>query len=512
VTKEKRVTRLSIAALAFGALLVSGAAPARAQANPERDLDAFIRRALADYQVPGAAVAVVRDGRVTLLEGYGVRAAGQPDRVDADTIFQLASVTKTLTGAVLGTLVDEKRVGWDDAVTAHLPEFVAFDPYLTRYLTVRDLLAMRTGFPAFTGDILDPMGYSRPQILARLRHLEPRYSLREVAQYSNPGFFLAGEVAARAGGAPWETLVQDRLLAPLAMARSGALSANLDRDANVSANHVLAGGQPVAVPATRADAIGASGSASSTASDMSHLMQMLLAGGRYGGRAVLASGTVAEMFRRSMVSAISFTELPPIDETTGFYYGLGVDSYDYRGEQVVEKAGALGGVRTIMTLLPSRRAGIVVLSNLNITTFPEAVRAFFLDAIAGVPPDAHQKAIAEANAAMARMFSAMDSPPANPGPFEGRLESLLGDYDNDLYGRCAIVAAGRDLAMECGPARYRGALRHFAHGEFRVQFPNPTTGPHDITFTIGEDGRAASFTDDALGLFTRVAPAATAGR
>lgn len=493
-------------------LLFAGAEPACAQGTPDQELDAFVQRALVAYAVPGAAVAVVRDGRVTLLKGYGVRDAGKSDKVDGDTIFQLASVTKTLTGAVIGVLVDEKRVAWDDAVTVHVPEFVAFDPYLTRYLTVRDLLAMRTGFPAFTADILDPMGYSRPQILARLRHLKPRYSLREVAQYSNPGFFLAGEVAARAGSARWEKLVQDRLLAPLAMTRSGALSGNLDRDANVSANHVLAAGKAVAVPATRADAIGASGSASSTAADMSHLMQMLLARGHYGSRTVLHPDTVAEMFKRSMVSEISFTELPPIDETTGFYYGLGVDSYDYRGERIIEKAGALAGVRTIMTLLPARNTGIVVLANLNITTFPEAVRAFFLDALAGVAPDAHQKAVAESNAALARMFAQMELPSTTPGRFEGSLESLLGTYINDLYGPCAIVRAAKELAMECGPARYRGELRHFAHGAFRVQFPNPTTGPHNVTFTIGEDGRAASFTDDALGIFMRVAPLVMSGK
>jgi CubicO group peptidase (beta-lactamase class C family) len=481
-----------------------------AQAQPSGDpqLDAFIQRSLVAYSVPGAAVAVVRDGRVTLLKGYGVRDAGKADKVDADTIFQLASVTKTLTGALVGSLVDEKRVGWDDAVTSHVPEFVAFDPYASRYLTVRDLLAMRTGFPAFTGDILDPMGYSRPQILARLRHLKPRYSLRETAQYSNLGLFLAGEVAARAGGAPWERLVQDRLLTPLAMTRSGALSNNLDRDANVSANHVLAGGKAVAVPATRADALGASGSASSTAADMAHLMQMLLAKGGYGGKAVLRPETVAEIFKRSMVSEISFTELAPIDESTGFYYGLGVDSYDYRGEQIVEKAGALGGVRTVMTLVPARNAGIVVLANLNVTTFPEAVRAYFLDALAGVPSDAHQKAIFESNAALARMFSEMRRPPTSPGRFEGSLESLLGTYENELYGQCTIVAAAAELAMECGPARYRAPLRHYAYGTFRAQFPNPTTGPHDLNFTIGDDGNAASFTDDALGIFTRVRPAA----
>jgi CubicO group peptidase (beta-lactamase class C family) len=277
-------------------VLFTFAASVGAQGGLDGPLDAFVERALVTYNVPGASVAVVRNGKVTLLKGYGVRNADKPDKVDKDTIFQLASVTKTLTGLTIGTLVDEKRLGWDDAVTARVPDFVAFDPYLTRYLTLRDLLAQRTGFPAFTGDILDPMGYTRPQILARLRYLKPRYSLREVAQYSNLGFFLAGEVAGHTGGAPWQSLVQGRLLTPLAMNRSGALSSNLDRDANVSANHVLAGGRARVVPAARDDALGAAGSASSTAADMAQLMQMLLARGQYEGKVLLRQETVAEIF------------------------------------------------------------------------------------------------------------------------------------------------------------------------------------------------------------------------
>src|SRR5262245_5078104 len=489
-------------------MLCAPASAAVAQGGPDDQLDAFVQRALVAYNVPGAAVAVIRDGRVTLLKGYGVRNANKPDKVDKDTGFKLASGTKTLTGLTIGTLVDDKRLGWDDAVSVHVQDFVAFDPYVTRYLTVRDLLAQRTGFPAFTGDILDPMGYTRPQILARLRYLKPRYSIREVAQYSNLGFFLAGEVAGRAGGAPWQTLVQARLLTPLGMSRSGALSNNLDRDANVSANHVLTAGRATVVPAARDDALGAAGSASSSAADMAQLMRMLLARGQYGDKVVLRKETVDEVFKRSMVADPSFTELPPISNNTGFYYGLGVDSYDYRDERIIEKAGALPGVRTVVTLAPARNSAIVVLANLNLTAFPEAVRAFFLDSLLGVAPDAHQKAITEANAGLANFFASMNAPSSTPGAFAGTVDSLLGTYENDLYGQCTIVPAGAELAVECGPARYRGALRHYAHGMFRLQFPSPTTGPHDITFTIGQDGKGASFTDDALGVFTRIAPPA----
>ena len=173
-------------------------APAAAGNAPVANLDAFITKALREYEVPGAAIAVVQNGKAVLVKGYGVRDVNKQGAVDENTIFQLASVTKTLTGAAAATVVDEGKLDWDKPIFNYLPEFVGYDPYMTRWLTERDLLAQRTGWPASTGDQLDSFGYDRPEILRRLRFFKPRYSLREVAQYSNPAFFLAGEVAARA--------------------------------------------------------------------------------------------------------------------------------------------------------------------------------------------------------------------------------------------------------------------------------------------------------------------------
>jgi CubicO group peptidase (beta-lactamase class C family) len=188
----------SFVSLSTAASLVCGYSVAAAVVNdPVTELDAFIGRALKEYRVPGAAIAVVRDGKVSLVKGYGVRNATKSGAVDENTIFQLASVTKTLTATAAATVVDESKLDWDKPVFNYLPEFVGYDPYMTRWLTERDLLAQRTGWPAFTGDQLDSFGYDRAEILRRLRFFKPRYSLREVAQYSNPGFFVAGEVAAR---------------------------------------------------------------------------------------------------------------------------------------------------------------------------------------------------------------------------------------------------------------------------------------------------------------------------
>ena len=491
------ITLLAVALLVFGKS-ATGVQENDAMAN----LDAFIARALKQYQVPGAAVAVVQNGKVALLKGYGVRDVTKPGAVNENTIFQLASVTKTLTAAAGATVVDDGKLDWDKPIFNYLPEFVGYDPYMTRWLTERDVLAQRTGWPAFTGDQLDSFGYDRAEILRRLRFFKPRYSLREVAQYSNPGFFLAGEGAARASGQSWNDLVEKRLFKPLEMSRSGTVIKAL-QDPNATAAHALVDGKIVVVEPSELDVTGAASSGTSTTADMSKLMLMFLNKGTYKDKRVLKAETVEEIFKRSMVSKIDFTDLPPISDKTGFYYGLGMGSYDFAGHQIIEKSGALAGVRTTLVLVPDKQAGIVVLANLNLTAFPEAVRAYFLNQVLGIDPETDQKEIFARNEQLKKL---MAPPPApkDPGKFSGTLQSLVGLYENDYYGRCEIVQDGDALKVQCGPAKYTATLKHWNSGAFLMQFPGATQTPTVTTFMIGEDGTAESFENESFGIFTRV--------
>ena len=499
----KPVRRFASVSLLTTTLLVSGySAPAARGNDAMANLDAFITKALHEYQVPGAAVAVVKDGKVIWLKGYGVRDATKPGAVDENTIFQLASVTKTLTGAAAATVVDEGKLDWDKPIFNYLPEFVGYDPYMTRFLTERDLLAQRTGWPAYTGDELDSFGYDRAEILRRLQFFKPRYSLREVAQYSNPGFFVAGEVAARVSKQSWNDLVAKRLFTPLEMSRSGTLTKGL-QDRNATAAHALVDGKVTVVEPSQPDTTGAAGSATSTVSDMSKLMLMFLNKGMYKHKQILKLETVEEIFKRSMVGAIEFSDLPPISETTGFYYGLGVDSYDYAGHRIIEKGGALAGVRTIMTLVPDKNAGIVILANLNLTAFPEAVRAYYLNQLLGIDPETDQKEILAHNTQLKQLLAPPPAP-TNPGKFNGTLQSLVGIYENDYYGRCEILPDGDALKVQWGPAKYPATLKHWSNGAFLMLFPGATQAPAITTFAIGEDGKADSFETEALGIFTRV--------
>jgi CubicO group peptidase (beta-lactamase class C family) len=349
---------------------------------------------------------------------------------------------------------------------------------------------------------VDSFGYDRAEILSRLRYFQPRYSLRDVAQYNNMGFFTAGEVAARASGLSWNELVEQRLYEPLGMTRSGTVVKGLD-DPNMASPHAFVDGKIQAVEPSILDTTGAASSGTSTAADMAKFMMMLLNEGTLDGAKVLEPETVQEIFNRSMVSALSFTELPPISDTTGFYYGLGVDSYDYAGEHIIEKAGALAGVRTVFTLLPGKKSGIVILDNLNLAPFPEAVRAFYVNQKLGFDPTTAQKEIFDANVEIKKIIAPPPAP-TNPGEFMGTLESLVGTYENDYYGECSIVQNGQDLSVVCGPAKYTATLKHWSNGAFVMRFPGATQADSITTFEIGEDGMALAFTTEGLGRFTRV--------
>lgn len=483
-----------LAVLVFGAVLSRFAG-----------FDAFVTQTLKDYRVPGAAVVIVENGKVAFIKGFGLRNIAKRERVDENTIFQLASVSKTFTAAAAGTVVDDGKLNWDKPIVNYLPQFAFYDAYLTRYATERDLLAMRTGWPQFTGDQLDDFGYTRAEILRRLRFLKPAVSFRELSEYSNPSYFTAGEVAAAAGGASWNDLVRERLLTPLDMSRSGTSVHDLN-DPNSYTPYAVVNGAIVPTTPSNQDTMGAAGAVTSTARDMGHYLEMYLDGGRYRGRQILKSSTVAEMYKRSMVAQIEFTELPPISERTGFYYGLGFDSFDYAGYHVIEKAGALAGVRTLITMIPEKRVGIVTLANLNVTALPEAIRTYYIEKLVlGRSPDVDLQEIRRRNDRFMTMF-VRPTPPANPVPFPGRLDGLVGTYENDLYGRCDIAKQDNAMEMLCGPAKKRAPLEHWTGDEFVAQWPGATSLGDHITFTLAPDGNAKSFKDDALGDFSRVNP------
>jgi CubicO group peptidase (beta-lactamase class C family) len=502
---------LAVSALPMMAMARAGSAR---QATPEvattldaDAIDQFVSGKMESLGVPGASVAVIQGGQPVLVKGYGVREIGNDAPVDADTVFQLASNTKPMTAFTLGTLVDEGLIDWDTPIVDVLPELQLWDPYPTRVVTSRDVLAHRSGFPAFGGDLLGHIGYDRAEMLRRLRFVPAADTFRDVAAYSNLGFFIAGEVIARLTGAPWEEAMQERLFDAAGMSRSGPALADSPADGNISANHAMVDGELVTVQPDDHGVYGSAGSAMSTANDLARWMQMLMDGGAVDGEQITQPGTVREMLRPSMVSGISFSEMAPIDEHSGFSYGLGWANYHYHGYEVIEKGGALDGIRTVVVFVPELNAGVAVAANLNLTALPEAVRGFVLEQLLGSADVDVQAQIQEAGDTLAAVFTAGVAMPENPVAASVPLEAFAGVYENPLYAGFQVIVDGDALRLEAGPAGKPATFTHFNHNTFLLDWNNVTSIPGEVTFVVGPDGVATGYEDESLGRFDRVADA-----
>ncbi len=337
--------------------------------------DQFVSRKLHEYGVAGAVVVIAGPNGPIFIKGYGVRKTGEGAQVDEDTRFQIGSVSKFIAATAVGTVVDRGAIDWDRPVRSFDPALALAEPYATRWVTLRDFFAMRSGLPAYGGDILTRFELNTAQLVHRARYLAFDHSFRALYAYSNYGILLGQDAAAKSVGLSPAQLLQQRILTPLGMTRSGPSSATLERDRNFSSPHNIDGS---VMPVENVDAFSGAGAMVSTGDDIAKWMQMLLARGSYEGRQILKPRTVDQIFAASMVMGPS----GPLPDPN-YSAGLGCESYHFLQYRVIEKNGAVNGFRSIVTLIPEKNVGIAIVANKQLTQFPEAVRAEFLERYLG---------------------------------------------------------------------------------------------------------------------------------
>ncbi|MCX6373465.1 MAG: serine hydrolase [Actinobacteria bacterium] len=311
-------------------------------------------------QVPGAAVAVVAGDGAVYVRCFGIREAGKPEKVDKDTVFQLASVSKSFTATMLAALVTEREIGWDDPVAKYWPGFALWDPWVSRHVTFRDLMAQRSGLPEYAGDELERFGYGRLEILRRLRYLAPVAGFRAAYAYQNSLPTAAAEGASRATGESWQRLVRTRVLAPIGMSSTVLSYQDYLDAADRSASHTLVNGTMQAGPAQDDDVFAPAGAVSSTIADMVPYLRLQLNGGALAG--VRLAGVEA------LAATHAATTVTGDDESGTTAYALGWQTSGYLGRRVVQHGGDFSnGVSTVISMVPADGVGIVVLAN----AFPE---------------------------------------------------------------------------------------------------------------------------------------------
>lgn len=477
--------------------LVLALAPAgsgSASAESLEGFDAYVRRAVAEWEVPGLAVAVVKDGEVVFAAGYGVHELGRPERVDTHTIFSIGSTTKAMTAAALGMLVDEGKIAWDDRVTEHLPEFELYDPYVTREVTIRDLLTHRAGLPN-----ADYLWYGRDaspeDIIFRLRYVEPETSFRSAFTYQNIMYATAGAVVAKVSGVPWEAFVRTRIFEPLGMDGTIATAATLRAQPNVASPHDRVDGAIRVIENASVDAVAPAGAVWSSVADMAKWMRFLLEGKTADGVELLKPETLAELFRPQMfVDADEFYPTQILTKPHWMTYGFGWFQHDYEGRAVDFHTGSIDGMVAIHGLIRDERLGVIVLGNLDHAELRHALmyRVFDLYSSSDETPRRDWSAElqrlyaklgreAERRAAEAEAKRILGTSPTLS------LDRYTGVYEDRLYGKIEMIGDANGLRLRYGPG-LRGALHHWNYDVFRVHWDAAWRGKALVQFALGTGG------------------------
>lgn len=496
IRRPRRVL-LSPAVLGL-ALLVP--ARSQAQSGPLRDFDAYVAKAVQDWQVPGLAIAVVKDDSVVFIKGYGVRELGKPDPVTIHTRFGVMSTTKAFTVMLLAMLADSGRVRWDDPATRYVPELQLGDPWVTRELRLRDLVTHRVGFPD-PGYLWYGQSLSMDEIIRRLRLVPAASSFRSRFAYNNVAYALAGLVAARAAGpgTTWQSLVRARIYQPLGMTESypdatEMLAAGVT---DVSSPHGMVHDSvrvlPIAAPIV--DPIAPAGAMFSSASDMAKWLRFLLDSARVHGRRLTSPANFSELFTvQQVVPPEEFYPTAGLTHPHFQAYGMGWFLEDYRGEYVAFHTGSIDGRSAIVGLIPDRRLGIVVLTNLDHSELRHALMYTVFDRYLGPGPGARHDWSTE----MRTMYQALrDTAIARRRRSEAArvtgtrptlaLDRYAGNYSDSLYGAATVRDEGGRLSLQVGTLI--GDLEHWQYDVFRVVWRQPFNDPDYVAFGLDTRGR-----------------------
>ena len=489
----------------FAVALFFSAGAAQGQVAPLNGLDAYITKAMADWQVPGLTIAVVRNDSIIYERGFGVRELGKPALVDQNTIFPIASTTKAFTVAALGTLVDEGKLKWDDKVSAYLPGFQLQDAYVTQQLTVRDLLIHRIGLSR-SDNLWIVAPFTRAEVLKHAKFLAPPPAFRMSYGYNNLAFIVAGEVAGAASGSNWDDLIAQRLFRPLGMSRSTTHSAVANADANIASSHIRVDGLPVAVPRRNYDNIGGAGAIFSSGHDMAQWIRMHLAGGTYNGTRLLQPATLREMYTPQTTMRADSADERMFPTTNFRAYGFGWFLQDYNGRKMVHHSGSINWTRTHVAMIPSEHIGVVVIANLNTSNLQQALVYRVLDALMGLPArdwSAEYLEIAKRNDDRAQAQGrAVDSSRAKNTTPSLALDQYAGTYTSDVYGDVKVTSENGHLVLRYSDD-YTADLEHWHHDTFAARWRRTGFGRSFANFALDSRGRVATMELDELGVLRR---------
>lgn len=459
-------------------------------------LDLYVERALKEWQIPGVAVGIVKDGKVVLMKGYGVCETGGTDKVDENTLFMIGSNTKAFTATAVAMLHAGNKLSLDDHVQKWLPDFKLYDPWVTKEANIRDLLCHRLGFETFQGDFMYfDSDLSVAEVREKMAKVKPEYSFRSQWGYTNSAFLTAGEIIPKASGRTWAQFIRDSIFTPLGMSRSLAMSTEITNATNKAAAHTVDHGVLKKIAYGNLDNLAPAGSISSSVNDMSHWVLMQLNNGKYNNKQVVAA------------AAIGQTRLPHSILGNGGHrftrshfalYGLGWFLQEYAGRKVIAHTGGVNGFVTSVALLPEEKLGIIVLTNTDANNFFEALRNEIMDAYLALPyrnysglaltESKEEQKEEEAWLKKEKDTVAMHVAPSLP------LSAYTGTYKHNVYGNMNIKQENGKLIVRFQHhSRMYGTLEPLGDNRFLCTYSESLYGTKILPFTV-EKGKVKSVT------------------
>jgi CubicO group peptidase (beta-lactamase class C family) len=487
-------------AAALGLTASSTAGAQSTAREPYPGLDAYVTSAIATWNVPGLALAIVRHDSIIYSRGYGVRTAGQADRVDDQTIFAIGSCSKAFTSAALAMAVDDGKVRWDEHVTTYLPGFQLADPYVTREIAVRDLLNHRSGVQRF--DLLWYYSdFDRAEVVRRMRFLKQSESFRSQYGYNNLMYLTAGQVLAAASGMSWDDFIRQRIFTPLGMTSSSTSIAALAGQSDVASGHRTTHGVTRVVPWNQVDNIGPAGSINSNVRDMAQWVRLQLGHGAVNGKTLVSTAALGETRtpQTIMPTGGAFRTLFP---TTQFLnYGMGWVVYDHRGRRAIWHNGGIDGFSAMVGMLPNDGFGVVILTNVENTIVYNAILDWLYDRYLQQPvhdwsSDMHQVAAAGAAQADSAEARAQRTRMPNTHPTLP-LEQYAGTYVDSAFGVATVKDENGKLTLT--RARLIGDLEPWNYDTFRATWRAGVSSHDLLTFELTDDGKVADIRMDVGG-------------
>lgn len=458
-----------------------------AQQLPE-NIDDWIEASRQDWKIPGMAVGIVKDGKVVYAQGFGEKKLGSGEKVDANTIFSIASVSKNITAAALGILVDEGKIDWDDKITQHIPWFQLKDPWITKELTIRDALTHRVGLGRYLGNRLQFMTDSpRDTILYQMRYMDLEKPFRSNFVYNNVMYSLAGQIIEHVEGVTWDEFLKTRLFSPLEMNTTTTSITEFKGGDNQAYPHQEIDGEVVSIQRRNWDNAGPAGGVNASINDLNKwLLMQLGTSGEYNGKTIVSEKQMNELHKPQMVSGQANAMAA---QST---YGFGWNITDHKGKRVITHGGATDGFNTSMYLMPELELGVIVVGN-TFNGLGNAVAYQVMDAYLGDNEvDYNERYLNRYKKSYERAAEAREK------IHEERvkktkpsldLEAYTGVYHSEGYGKVEVKKVGKELEMRFwNTDDLEAILEHWHFDTFRAVWKNPAQREEFMQFHLNKAG------------------------